>query len=148
MPNPVYRRILLVDDNPHDLELTMEALRGSNLTNEIDTASDGEQALDYVYRRGAYATRAAENPTVILLDIKMPKMDGIEVLRQLKTDPATKHIPVVMLTSSREEPDLERCYALGVNAYVIKPVGFAEFVDGIKQLGLFWMLLNEPPKEK
>ena len=143
-----YRRILLVDDSPKDIELTIEALRDSGLSNEIDTAGDGEEALDFIYRRGRFKDRTGGDPAVILLDIKMPKVDGLEVLKHIKSDPAIKHIPVVILTSSREEADLARSYALGVNAYVVKPVGFSEFLDGIRQVGLFWAILNELPGEK
>lgn len=143
-----YRRILIVDDNPNDIELTIEALEESRFCNGIDTARDGEEALDYVYRRGAFADRPDEDPAVVFLDLKMPKVDGLEVLRALKADPNTRHIPIVMLTSSREEGDLAASYGSGVNAYVVKPLGTDEFLDGIRQLGLFWGVLNEPPRRK
>lgn len=138
-----FSKILLVEDNPRDRELTLTALEGNNLVNEIITLRDGEEALDYLYRRNGFSGREGGNPTVILLDIKMPKLDGIEVLRQLKNDPQLKLIPVVMLTSSREEKDLVDAYQLGVNAYVVKPVDFQEFVDAVKNVGLFWAIINE-----
>ena len=139
------KRILLVEDSEHDIELTLAALEAHNVANQVDTARDGAEALDYLYRRGAYAGRAGELPVVILLDLKMPRVDGLEVLRQIKADPDFKKIPVVMLTSSREEQDLVRSYELGVNAYVVKPVNFAQFMDSVKQLGCFWAVINEPP---
>jgi CheY-like chemotaxis protein len=138
-------RILLVDDSPYDVELTLVALAESNLANEVVVASDGEEALDYLYRRGMYRQRAFGNPAVVLLDLKMPKVDGLEVLAQIKSDPALKTIPVVMLTSSREEQDLIKSYNLGVNAYVVKPVDFQEFMQALKELGLFWAVINQPP---
>ncbi len=139
------KRILLVEDNPHDAEMTMAALAEHNLSNEVVLTSDGEDALDYLYTRGKYQHRTDGNPVVILLDLKMPKVDGLEVLRTLKADPDLKTIPVVMLTSSREEQDLVRSYALGVNAYVVKPVDFQQFIEAVKQLGAFWAMHNEPP---
>jgi CheY-like chemotaxis protein len=139
------KRILLAEDDPKDIELTLAALDEYNLANEIEVARDGVEALDYVYRRGTFAQRPEGNPVVILLDLKMPKLDGIQVLQQLKTDEQMRLIPVVVLTSSRESHDLEECYRLGVNAYVVKPVRFAEFVEAVKRIGLFWALLNEPP---
>jgi CheY-like chemotaxis protein len=139
------KRILLVEDDPRDVELTLNALSEHNLVNEIAIARDGVEALDYVYRRGAFARRPAGNPVVILLDLKLPKLDGVQVLRQLKTDGQTRPIPIVVLTSSRETRDLAECYALGVNAYVVKPVRFTEFVEAVKQVGVFWALINEPP---
>ena len=138
-------RILLVDDSPYDVELTLVALAESNLANEVVVASDGEEALDYLYRRGMYRQRAFGNPAVVLLDLKMPKVDGLEVLAQIKSDPALKTIPVVMLTSSREEQDLIKSYNLGVNAYVVKQVDFQEFMQALKELGLFWAVINQPP---
>ncbi|MBW4496027.1 MAG: response regulator [Oscillatoria princeps RMCB-10] len=138
-------RILLVEDSPYDVELTLVALAESNLANEVVVASDGEEALDYLYRRGMYRLRAFGNPAVVLLDLKMPKVDGLEVLAQIKSDPALKTIPVVMLTSSREEQDLIKSYNLGVNAYVVKPVDFQEFMQALKELGLFWAVINQPP---
>lgn len=141
------KRILLVEDNPNDVELTLEALAEHNLANEVIVTRDGEQALDYLYRRGPYKLLKEGNPIVVLLDIKMPKVNGIEVLRQIKSDPALKTIPVVILTSSREDQDLIECYSLGVNAYVVKPVDFHEFVDAIKELGLFWGIINTSPPQ-
>ncbi|MBI1936937.1 MAG: response regulator [Ignavibacteriales bacterium] len=138
-----FSKILLVEDNPRDRELTLTALDGNNLANEIIILHDGEEALDYLYRRNGFSERDGGNPTVILLDIKMPKLDGIEVLRQLKNDPQLKLIPIVMLTSSREEKDLIEAYQLGVNAYVVKPVDFQEFVEAVKNVGLFWAIINE-----
>lgn len=140
-----FKSILLVEDNVEDVELTLEALAEYNLANDVIVARDGAEALDYLYSRGAFTMRAAGNPAVILLDIKMPKVNGLEVLRTLKADEKLKTIPVVMLTSSREEPDLAESYKLGVNAYVVKPVNFQEFVKAVKQLGVFWVLLNERP---
>lgn len=139
------KRLLLVEDDPRDIELTLNALAHYNLANEIAVARDGAEALDYLYRRGAFAQRLAGNPVVILLDLKMPKLDGVEVLRRLKADEQMRLIPTVILTSSRETRDLEECYQLGVNAYVVKPVRFTEFVEAVKQLGVFWALINEPP---
>jgi CheY-like chemotaxis protein len=138
-------RILLVEDDPHDVELTLSALAENHLTNEIVVVRDGEQALDYLYRRGAYESREAGNPVVILLDIKLPKVDGLEVLKRIKIDPDLKQIPVVMLTSSREEQDLVRSYDSGTNAYVVKPVGFHDFIQSLKEVGVFWAVINQPP---
>ena len=137
--------ILLVEDNPKDVELTLAALEKSQLANEVVVARDGAEALDYLFSRGAFASRPPGFPAVVLLDIKLPKVDGLEVLAELKQHPDTRHVPVVMLTSSREEPDLQRSYELGVNAYVVKPVGFREFFEAIQDLGVFWAILNEPP---
>lgn len=142
---PQIKSILLVDDDINDIELVVEALKRNNLTNHIATARHGGEALDYLFRRGEHANRTDEDPIFILLDLKMPKIDGLEVLRQIKADEKLRLIPVVMLTSSREEPDLVKSYKLGVNAYVVKPVEFAQFVEAIRQLGLFWALINEPP---
>lgn len=139
------KRILLVEDSEQDIELTMAALEAHNVANEVDTARDGAEALDYLYRRGSFAGRTGDLPVVILLDLKMPRVDGLEVLRQIKADPELKKIPVVMLTSSREEQDLVRSYELGVNAYVVKPVNFQQFMESVKQLGCFWAVINEPP---
>ena len=139
------KRILLVEDNLKDVDLTLAALADHNLANDVVVARDGAEALDYLYFRGNFAGHPNGLPVVVLLDIKMPKLDGIEVLRQMKSDPTLKSIPVVMLTSSREEPDLAACYDLGVNAYVVKPVDFAQFIDAVKQVGGFWAVLNEPP---
>jgi CheY-like chemotaxis protein len=140
-----FARILLVEDDPKDVELTLTALDEYHLANEVIVVSDGEQALDYVYCRGRYAQRERQNPAVILLDLKLPKVDGLEVLKQLKSDEHLKLIPIVVLTSSREEKDMVASYKLGVNAYVVKPVDFHEFVNAIKELGAFWAVVNEPP---
>jgi CheY-like chemotaxis protein len=137
--------ILLVEDNPKDLELTLIALAKTNLANEVIAVRDGAEALDYLYCRGDYRDRSKGNPAVVLLDLKLPKVDGLQVLEQIKNDPDLQSVPVVMLTSSREEKDLLKSYKLGVNAYVVKPVGFKEFLDGIQDLGVFWAVLNEPP---
>jgi len=137
--------ILLVEDNPKDVELTMAALEQSQLANEVIVVRDGAEALDFLYRRNHFATRNTLDPAVVLLDLKLPKVDGLEVLETVKTDPKLKHTPIVMLTSSREESDLVRSYELGVNAFVVKPVGFREFFDAIQDLGVFWAVLNEPP---
>lgn len=139
------KRILLAEDNPNDVELTLMALAEHNLANEVIVTNDGEEALDYLYRRGQYAMYQSGNPVVVLLDIKMPKVDGLEVLRQIKSDPALQTIPVVILTSSREDKDLVESYKLGVNAYVVKPVDFHEFVDAIREIGLFWGIINAAP---
>jgi CheY-like chemotaxis protein len=143
------KKILLVDDNVRDVELTIEALKDHNLANRVVVASDGVEALEYLKFEGPHTHRKRENPCVILLDIKMPRMNGIDVLEVIKQDPSLSVIPVVMLTSSREEPDLKRCYELGANAYVVKPVNFRDFIDAVKQVGVFWGLINEiPPDEK
>jgi CheY-like chemotaxis protein len=141
------KRILLVEDDPKDIELTLAALNEHNLANSVDIARDGVEALDYLYRRGSYARRPPGNPVVIMLDLKMPRMDGVQVLGQIKTDEQLRLIPVVVLTSSHESMDLQACYRLNVNAYVVKPVRFNEFVDAIKQTGLFWVLINQPPPD-
>ena len=138
-------RILLVEDDPKDVELTLTALDEYNLANEVVVARDGEEALDYLYCRGNFQTRSGENPAVLLLDLKLPKVDGLEVLKQIKTDEKYSMIPVVVLTSSHEEKDMVASYKLGVNAYVVKPVDFHEFVNAIKELGAFWAVINEPP---
>lgn len=143
--NTELKRILLADDSERDAELTLLALEEHHLANEVVHVRDGVQALDYLYRRGAFAMREPGHPAVVLLDLKMPKVDGLEVLRTMKTDDQLKMIPVVMLTSSREEIDLVRSYQLGVNAYVVKPVGFQQFVQAVKDLGVFWAIVNEPP---
>ena len=137
------KSILLAEDNPRDVELTLTALAESNLANEVVVARDGEEALDYLHRRGRFALRSEGNPAVILLDLKMPKVDGLEVLRRVRSEEAFKTIPVVMLTSSREERDLVDSYRLGASAYVVKPVGFDQFVDAVRQVGAFWAVLNE-----
>jgi len=137
--------ILLVEDNPNDLELTLIALAKSQLANEVVVVRDGAEALDYLHRRGEFRERAVGNPAVILLDLKLPKVDGLEVLKEIRDTELLKSIPVVMLTSSKEEQDVLRSYELGVNAYVVKPVDFTEFVRAIADLGIFWAVLNEPP---
>ena len=139
------KRILLVEDTPNDVELTLAALEENNLANEVIVVRDGAEALDYLYKRGVFKLRAHGHPAVVLLDLKLPKVDGLEVLQQVKTDPELRSVPVVMLTSSREEQDLVASYHLGVNAYVVKPVDFGEFVAALKELGLFWAVVNEPP---
>ncbi len=139
------RRILLVEDDPKDVELTLTALEEYNLANEVILARDGAEALDYLYCRGDFAGRPSDNPAVLLLDLKLPKVDGLEVLQQVKSDERLHMIPVVVLTSSREEKDMVASYKLGVNAYVVKPVDFHEFVNAIKELGMFWAIINEPP---
>lgn len=137
--------ILLVEDNPHDLELTLIALSKSQLANEVVVARDGAEALDYLHRRGEFTDRQQGSPAVILLDLKLPKVDGLEVLKEIRHTDGLKSVPVVMLTSSKEEQDVIRSYELGVNAYVVKPVDFNEFVRAIADLGIFWAVLNEPP---
>ena len=139
------RAILLVDDNPNDVELTLVALREHNLANKVVVAWDGAEALDYLHRRGRFSGRTLGNPVTVLLDLKMPKLNGLEVLRQIKNDPMLDTIPVVMLTSSYQERDVVESYKLGVNAYVVKPVIFEDFVRVVKQIGLFWVLTNETP---
>jgi CheY-like chemotaxis protein len=139
------KRILLAEDNERDVELTIAALAEHNLANEVVVARDGAEALDYLYMRGKFAGHANGLPVVVLLDLKMPKVDGLEVLRQMRANPDYKHIPVVMVTSSREEQDLVHSYQLGVNAYVVKPVDFQKFVESVKQIGFFWAIINEPP---
>jgi len=138
-------RILVVEDDPNDVELTLTALADYNLANEVVVARDGQQALDYLCCRGEFSTRSAGNPAVMLLDLKLPKVGGLEVLQQIKSDERLKLIPVVVLTSSHEEKDMIRSYSLGVNAYVVKPVDFHEFVNAVKELGIFWGVINEPP---
>jgi CheY-like chemotaxis protein len=141
------KRILLAEDSDRDAELTLNALAQHNLVNEIERVRDGAEALDYLYRRGEYGGRPKGNPTVVLLDLKMPKVDGLEVLRQIRSDPQLELIPVVVMTSSREEQDVVRSYALGANAYVVKPVKFNEFVEAVKQVGVFWAIINQQPPE-
>jgi CheY-like chemotaxis protein len=138
-------RILMVEDDPKDVELTLTALEEYNLANEVVVTRDGQEALDYLYCRGQFRNRPNDNPAVLLLDLKLPKVDGLEVLKQIKSDERLKMIPVVVLTSSREERDMMRSYQLGVNAYVVKPVDFHEFVNAIKELGVFWAVINQPP---
>ena len=139
------KRILLADDNPKDVELTLTALDEHHLANEVVVVGDGAEALDYLYRRGKFSMRADNNPAVVLLDLKMPKVDGLEVLRTIKGDERLKIIPVIILTSSREERDLIESYRLGTNSYVVKPVDFQQFIDAVKELGAYWAVLNEPP---
>jgi CheY-like chemotaxis protein len=138
-------RILMVEDDAKDIELTLTALEDYNLANEVVVVRDGENALDYLYCRGDFSTRSNDNPAVMLLDLKLQKVHGLEVLEQIKSDEKLKLIPVVVLTSSREEIDMVASYKLGVNAYVVKPVDFHEFVNAIKELGIFWAVINEPP---
>jgi CheY-like chemotaxis protein len=146
VPEP-YVEILLVEDNPHDLELTMHALRQYQLANRIHVARDGVEALDFLFCRGPFAGRnIADTPKVVLLDLKLPLVDGMEVLRQIKANPDTQAIPIVVLTSSREERDIVETYQLGVNSYIVKPVDFGQFTDAVRQIGLYWVLLNEPPQ--
>lgn len=140
-----FKRILLVEDDPKDVELTLVALGEYKLANEVDVVRDGQEALDYLRREGSFQERVGNNPAVLLLDLKMPRVDGLEVLRTIRGDVALQRIPVVMLTSSREERDIIESYKLGVNAYVVKPVDFPQFVEAIKQVGAFWLLINEPP---
>jgi len=137
------RQILLVEDNPNDVELTIEALKANNILNPIDVAEDGEKALNYLHKNAEFSNRTSGNPIVILLDIKMPKIDGLEVLKEIKSDPKLQLIPIVILSSSKEEQDLLKSYKLGVNAYVVKPVGFEEFVVAVKNIGIFWVLVNQ-----
>lgn len=139
------KTILLVEDNPRDVELTIEALREHNLANNVVVAFDGVEALEYLRCEGSFSDRKKGNPAVVLLDIKMPRMDGLEVLQVIREKNEFGPLPIVMLTTSREEPDLQRCYDLGVNAYVVKPVNFNEFVEAVRHIGIFWALLNEFP---
>jgi two-component system response regulator len=141
------RPILLVEDNMNDVELTIAALKDNNVANDVVIARHGGEGLDFLYARGKFAGRTPGLPLAVFLDLKMPKVDGLEVLRIVKSDSALRTIPIVMLTSSREEADLVKSYQLGVNAYVVKPVGFEQFTDAIRQLGIFWALINEPPPE-
>jgi len=138
--------ILLADDNENDLELEQRALVQYRIANEIVVVRDGAEALDFLYRRGQFSDRNPADPLVVLLDIKMPKVSGLEVLQQMKADPQLRMVPVVMLTSSREGPDVEECYQLGANAYVVKPVDFAQFAEAVKTIGKFWAVLNELPR--
>jgi len=139
------KRILLAEDNENDIELTLTALQECRLSNDVEVVRDGAEALDYIYQRGNYSGRGDGLPCVVLLDLKMPRVDGHEVLRQIKSDPALRHIPVVMLTSSREEKDVILSYDLGVNAFVVKPVDFNQFIQAVHALGMFWAIVNEPP---
>lgn len=141
-----YVEILLVEDNPHDVELTLHAFQHHRLSNRIHVARDGAEALEFLFGTGPHASRGpADGPKVILLDLKLPKVDGLEVLRRVKADPRLRVLPVVILTSSREERDLVESYRLGVNSYIVKPVDFEQFAEAVRQLGLYWLLLNEPP---
>jgi two-component system response regulator len=145
-PNPI--EILLVEDNAKDVELALYALKKYHVANHIEVVRDGTEALDYVFCAGAYANRRMEDtPKVILLDLKLPKVDGLEVLRRIKADPRTKPIPVVVLTSSREECDIVESYKLGVNSYIVKPVNFEQFTEAVRQLGLYWLMLNQAPTQ-
>ena len=143
--NAEVKTILIVDDSPKDVELVIAALAEKNLANKVDVAEDGEEALDYLYKREKFSARENGNPAVILLDIKMPKMNGIEVLAHIRNDPKFKFIPVIMVTSSGEEKDLVESYKLGANSYVVKPVDIAQFLDAIKVLGQYWAVINKPP---
>ena len=139
--------ILIIEDNMSDAEMTIRALKKNNLTNKLLHLKDGVEALDFLFARGNYSGRKVENiPKVILLDLKMPKVNGLQVLQKLKSEERTKRIPVVILTSSNEDPDIQECYRLGVNSYVVKPVQFEQFVKSVSELGLYWMLLNQPPR--
>jgi two-component system response regulator len=142
----LYAEILLVEDNESDAEMTIRALKKNNFANNILHLPDGAEALDYIFCEGSYTEREFEKrPRVILLDLKMPKVSGIEVLKKIKDDTRTRRIPIVVLTSSREDPDIEECYTLGVNSYVVKPVAFEDFVQAVSNLGLYWMIVNQPP---
>ena len=144
---PSLKRILLAEDSPRDAELTLAALDEHQLAQHVALVRDGAEALDYLYHRGEFCEVTAEHPAVVILDIKMPRVNGLEVLRQMKADPQLRRVPVVMLTSSREAQDLAECYQLGVNAYVVKPVDFQKFLVSVRQLAMFWALINEPPPD-
>ena len=140
--------IVLIEDNPHDAEMTLRALKKSNMANNIIHLKDGVEGLEYIFGEGAYAGRdLSQKPKAILLDLKMPRINGIEVLKKLKAHEETRHIPVIVLTSSDEDPDVATCYSLGVNSYIVKPVGFENFLKAITNLGFYWLLLNHPPKK-
>lgn len=140
--------ILLVEDNPHDAELTIRELRKNNLSNNLFHVTDGEEALEFIFATGRYANSSeVHRPKMVLMDIQMPKVNGIEVLKRIKEDERTKTLPVVMLTSSKEDPDIRRCYELGANSYIVKPVNFESFAQSIKNLGFYWLLLNQPPNK-
>lgn len=142
---PLLRPILLAEDNPNDVELTLAALHSLNLANEIVVVNDGAQVMDFLCRRGEFSARSPVDPAVIVLDLKMPRVDGLEALRQIRADATLRVLPIVILTSSREENDLVKGYQLGANAYVVKPVDFDQFISAVSQLGVFWALINEPP---
>ncbi len=142
-----FKQILLAEDDPRDVELTLMALAESNLANDVAVVRDGQEALDYLFRRGAFQTRTGENPALVLLDLKMPRVDGLEVLRAIRDDEGIRMTPVVILTSSREERDIVESYKVGVNAYVVKPVDFHQFLAAIKQTGAFWAVVNQPPPD-
>ncbi|HBJ85134.1 MAG TPA: two-component system response regulator [Verrucomicrobiales bacterium] len=147
MNTPLIIEILLVEDSPEDLELTCRALKNANLSNHIQIARDGAEALDFIFCEGPHAARRIEDtPKLIFLDLKLPKVDGLEVLQRIKGDPRTQHIPVVVLTSSKEQTDVVKSYALGVNSYIVKPVNFESFSRAVQELGMYWLLLNHPPK--
>jgi len=140
--------ILLVEDNPADVELTLRALKTHRITNKIMFVRDGAEALDYLYRRGPYKNRnEIRMPRLILLDLKLPKISGLEVLQKVKSDEELKKIPIVVLTSSKEEPDIRECYRLGVNSYIVKPVDFEKFIEAVRNIGLYWLLLNQGPTD-
>ena len=141
------KHILLIEDDPHDVELTLTALADHHLANAVRVARDGVEALEYLYGQGAFAGRSGGNPVVILLDLKLPRLNGLDVLRRIKANEQTRLIPIVVLTSSREDRDLVECYQLGVNAYVVKPVQFSAFADAIRHIGAFWAIINEPPPD-
>ena len=146
MTGLAYADILLVEDSPDDVELTLRALKKNNVTNRVVVVQDGAEGLEYLFATGRHANRPAPHlPKVILLDLKLPLVSGIEVLRRCKSDERTRRVPVVVLTSSREEPDITACYDLGVNSYIVKPVDFQQFIEAVRQAGLYWLLLNEPP---
>lgn len=139
--------ILLVEDNPNDVELTLRALKKANISNQIHVVRDGEEATEFIFCEGKFANRRIEDtPSVILLDLKLPKIDGLEILKRIKSDPRTKSIPVIVLTSSREQKDILESYNLGTNSYIVKPVNFEQFAAAVQQLGLYWLVLNQPPK--
>ncbi len=142
------KRILLIEDNPDDVELTLRAFKKSNVVNQVDVVRDGAEALDYLFRQGAYADHHNKTPALVLLDLKLPKIDGLQVLQRLREDERTQYIPVIILTSSKEDIDIIRSYESGCNAFVRKPVDFAEFMKAVNYLGLFWLLLNRPPPEQ
>lgn len=146
MPQTHSLEVLLIEDNPDDEELTLHTLQANRITNQVKVLRDGAEALDYIFASGPYQSRDVNDvPKVILLDLKLPKINGLQVLERIKADPRTRSVPVVVLTSSREEPDVKRCYELGVNSYIVKPVDFEQFVSAIRELGLYWLILNQPP---